>query len=146
MQLPYKRTIENLHRLHDMIVSGESRIRRVVLSRVTDGSPADAEFTDFVKATFPKFEVFLGVRGSWVGRVRSDAPIPNVGCARWFEISIMATGIVSHCCMDGNGDFPIGDVKTQHLLEIYNQPHYRQLRESTRSRRDAKPCDQCSFL
>ncbi len=145
MKIPYKRTMENLRRLHDMVSNGESNIR-VVLSRVGDGSPADQAFAVYAQTAFPRFKSFVGVRGSWVGRIQSNAPIPNIGCTRWFEISIMATGIVSHCCMDGNGDFPIGDVKTQHLLEIYNQPHYRSLREATVSRRDAKPCDQCSFL
>lgn len=145
MKIPYKRTMENLHRLHDMVSKGESNVR-VVLSRVGDGSPADAAFVAYAQTTFPRFKTFVGVRGSWIGRVETSAPIPNVGCARWFEMSIMANGIVAHCCMDGNGDFPIGDVKTQHVLEIYNQPHYRSLRESTVSRLDAKPCDQCSFL
>ena len=41
-------------------------------------------------------------------------------------------------CMDGKAEYPIGDVNTQHCLEIYNAPHYRQLREKTFTRADAR--------
>ena len=44
--------------------------------------------------------------------------------------------------MDGQAEWPIGDVRKQHVLEIYNSPHYRQLREKTATRAEASPCNQ----
>ena len=149
MQLPYARTLERLAMIHQAKAS--SRFSpQVVLSRVGDGSVVDQAFCIWVKNKFPLFKVAICPRGRWLGqtdmRPLSPIDIPHVSCARWFELSITATGVVAHCCMDGQALFPIGDVHKQHVLEIYNNPEYRRLRESTVTRLDASPCRNCNFL
>jgi hypothetical protein len=67
------------------------------------------------------------------------------GCARWFELSITATGLVSLCCMDGEGKYAIGDLNRQGLLEVYNSPHWRERREKMQSRLDISPCNLCTY-
>ena len=147
MQLPYRRTIERLDELHARKAAGDIPFR-VVLSRVGDGSAVDAEFCEWVALHYPKFETSVFQRGGWIGQVTMDFPleVPQVGCMRWFDVSITATGIVAHCCMDGQAAHPIGDTRKQHVLEIYNAPAYRALRETLVSRMDAVPCNKCSFL
>lgn len=146
MKLPYARTIERLNMIHRKKSSGEFALR-VVLSRVGDGSGVDYDFAAWVKETYPLFESSVVQRGNWIGQVKDiEQEVPRVGCVRWFDLSITATGIVAHCCMDGQAKWPVGDVRTQHVLEIYNSPHYRQLREKTLIRRDASPCNMCAFL
>jgi radical SAM protein with 4Fe4S-binding SPASM domain len=146
MKLDYARTIQRLVRLHRLVMTGELKLR-VVVSRVGDGSPDDLAFCHWVKARFPRFEVSVFQRGGWLGQVATALPdVPDVGCIHWFDVSITATGKVAHCCMDGQAQWPIGDVRTQHVLEIYNAPDYRRLRERTLSRRDATPCSTCTFL
>ena len=120
---------------------------RIVLSRVGDGSSADLEFVRWVKSDFPLFEASVFQRGNWLSQVDTPtSPAPRVGCVRWFDLSITATGIVAHCCMDGNANYPIRDVSRQHVLEVYNAPAYRRLREHTARRQGAEPCNRCSFL
>ena len=69
-----------------------------------------------------------------------------IGCQRWFDLSITATGQVALCCMDGHAAHPIGDITDTHALDIYNGPGYRALRERGDSRLDlGAPCDTCSF-
>jgi radical SAM protein with 4Fe4S-binding SPASM domain len=147
MQLPYHRTIERLALIHKKKADGLLHTR-VVLSRVGDGSVYDAEFIRWVKIHYPLFEVSIFPRGAWLGQVSTINPLPSpdIGCSRWFDISITATGVVAHCCMDGNAEFPLGDVRQTHLLEIYNQPSYRRLRASVNSRLDVEPCLSCNFL
>ncbi|WP_316354514.1 radical SAM/SPASM domain-containing protein [Candidatus Trichorickettsia mobilis] len=147
MQLPYKRTIERLDMIHNAKVAG-SFLTIVVLSRVGDNSPADTEFRQWVKAKYPLFKSQVVVRSEWLGQVTTTPTSipPNVGCNRWFEISITSTGIVAHCCMDGKVEYPIGDINKTHLLEIYNSPHYKQLRANTKSRLEVDPCNRCNFL
>ncbi|MFO1083926.1 MAG: radical SAM protein [Reyranellaceae bacterium] len=147
MQLPYERTIERLNLIHRRKAEGSLGIR-VVLSRVGDGSSVDREFSEWVKINFPLFDSSLFARGEWLGQIDSagSASPPNVGCIRWFDLSITATGIVAHCCMDGDAEHPIGDASKSHLLEIYNRPDYRKLRESALSRLDVDPCRTCNFL
>ncbi len=147
MRLPYRRTLERLEMIHRAKASGQLAAR-VMLSRVADGSAADLEFVSWVKARFPLFEASLFPRGDWLGQVdgaRAFAP-PPVGCKRWFDLSITATGVVAHCCMDGKAAFPIGDARQAHVLDIYNQPDYRRLRASAATRLEADPCRRCGFL
>ncbi len=146
MQLPYERTLARLTMIHEQKQAGTIPFR-VVLSRVGDESDVDQEFRAWVAERFPLFESSIFRRGAWLGQVDTPvADVPNVGCARWFDLSITATGIVAHCCMDGNARYPIGDVKTQHVLEVYNLPEYRALRESANTRLNASPCRTCTFL
>lgn len=146
MQLPYKRTIDRLHLIHQAKSEGRLGLK-VVLSRVGDGSPADLDFCRWVGQQFPLFETSVLRRGSWIGQVKTNQARPEpVGCSRWFDVSITATGVVAHCCMDGNADFPIGDVRTEHVLDIYNNPSYRMLREKLVNRLEAAPCSDCGFL
>jgi hypothetical protein len=48
--------------------------------------------------------------------------------------------------MDGKAEFPIGDARYSHVLDVYNQPRFRQLRAATVTRQEADPCRRCSFL
>ncbi len=146
MQLPYRRTIERIRMIHAARASNRLPLR-IVLSRVGDGSAADLDFVRWVKSEFPLFEASVFQRGNWLNQVDTPtSPVPRVGCVRWFELSITSTGVVAHCCMDGAATHPIGDVTTQHVLEIYNAPAYRRLRELTARRQDAEPCNRCSFF
>jgi MoaA/NifB/PqqE/SkfB family radical SAM enzyme len=146
MKLPYRRTIERLRMIHDARAANRLALR-VILSRVGDGSVADLEFVRWAKSTYPLFEASVFLRGNWLNQVdTTTAPAPRVGCVRWYELSITATGIVAHCCMDGAAKYPIGDVSRQHVLEVYNAPAYRRLREHTATRQGAEPCDRCSFF
>jgi MoaA/NifB/PqqE/SkfB family radical SAM enzyme len=146
MQLPYRRTIERLRMIH--AARADNRLAlRIVMSRVGDGSTADVEFVRWVQREFPLFEASVFQRGNWLSQVDTPtAPAPRLGCARWFELSITATGVVAHCCMDGAAKYPIGDVSNRHVLEVYNAPEYRRLRERTMFRQDAEPCNRCSFF
>lgn len=145
MGIRFAKTIERLHMLHDWKAAGATL--RIVVSRVGDGTIRDEEFVQFCRATFPRFDLNVFPRGGWLGQVENvQAPIYPVGCSRWFELSITATGTVAHCCMDGKAEFPIGDVNREHVLAVYNKPEYRRLRERTATRLQAEPCKRCAFL
>jgi hypothetical protein len=147
MRLPYARTIARLDALHRHKAGGLLPFN-VVLSRVGDGSAADADFCAWVVERYPAFGVSVIQRGGWLGQVDigMQVLVPKVACVRWFDISITATGVVAHCCMDGEAAYPIGDVRTQNVLDIYNAPGYRALRERAIDRMSAVPCNKCSFM
>jgi tetratricopeptide (TPR) repeat protein len=146
MNLPYDRTVQRLDTLHRVKASG-GFVAPVTLSRVGDGTPADQAFRAFVRDRWPGFASLVLRRGDWLGSVDTAvAAVPAVGCMRWFELSITATGSVAHCCMDGNNQYPIGDAAREHVLAIYNRPSFRQLRVQALDRRAASPCAGCTFL
>lgn len=145
MQMPFARTIDRLETISRAKADGRFDVP-VVLTRVGDGSQADLEFQTWVAERFPDFHVSIQPRSDWLGQV--DMPggfVPDMGCSMWFELSITSTGVVAHCCMDGEARHPIGDVREQHVLEVYNSPEFRRLREATASRWSVSPCNSCAM-
>jgi hypothetical protein len=49
----------------------------------------------------------------------------DIGCAMWFSSCFQ---------LDGEGQFPIGDVRQTHLLDIHNAPAFRAAREHRATR------------
>jgi len=145
MGLPFFKTIEKLDELHEHASKGFSH--EVTISRVSDGSQKDQDFCDFVKKRFPLFEVLLIGRSDWTGQVKIELnrKVAQTACARWYELSIMASGKVALCCMDGEGKYVIGDVNRQSVLEVYNDPQFKKMRQYTFTRlAAASPCNTCS--
>jgi hypothetical protein len=146
MQLPLKRTLEKLRLVHQWKASGKLALP-VIVSRVADKSPDDEGFIAFLRAEFPLFQPALIGQSEWLGQVEGLLPTGKVfpvGCGRWYELSITATGQVAFCCMDGKAEYPVGDVTNTHALEVYNSPGYRMYREKFTSRMDAMPCRVCT--
>lgn len=139
MSLNFARTAKRLDALHAVEFP-----HPVVVSKV--GS--DDGFKAYVTERWPKFKPFIIKRDGWLGYVDPQFPgVPDTPCARWFEMSVMATGKVSLCCMhDGADDkYCIGDVNTHSLLEVYNAPQWRERREKLLSRRSIEPCQRCTY-
>ena len=146
MGISYERTKKRLETIHQW-KKDDRFTPPVVLSRVGDGTSADEDFITWVQENYPLFNFNVTRRGDWLGQVETNAfPVPDVGCMRWFDIVITATGDVSHCVMDGKTEYPLGNVRDQHVLEVYNAPQYRSLREKASSRLGKTPCGQCGFI
>ena len=154
MKIDFDRTVAHLRQL--MALNRESGLWRqpLRLSRVADGSAADESFprrcgelfADFTAGT--DYVAFCKRRTNWLGRVAVEqTPIPYaLPCSAWVDINVMADGVVPHCCMDAEGRHAIGDVRTTPLLDIYNQPAFRNLRLNATSREGVFPCNTCSLV
>lgn len=141
MGLNFDRTAKRLDNLHS-----QDFPHPVMLSTV--GFPNE-DFRRYCYDRWPKFDSMAIHRTSWLGYVTpQERPIPDRACARWFELSVMATGIVALCCMDSGhaGEtFPIGDVSKNTMLEIYNAPKQKAKRQMLWSRKTAGVCASCNY-
>jgi radical SAM protein with 4Fe4S-binding SPASM domain len=145
MGLDFARTCARLDHLHGEVEAGRFG-HKVVVSKVEDDAESDAAFMAFARDRWPRFDPFRIKRDGWLGYVEPGSPrIPDLPCGRWFELSVMATGKVALCCMDGTGEYAIGDVNEQSLAEIYNAPGWRARRERMISRRGIHPCSTCTY-
>ena len=148
MSLDFGRTAANLDKLH-AYVECEQFPHPVMVSKVREKqevSDLDRDFVEYVKGRWPLFGVHLIKRDGWLGYTEPGADtIPDTPCGRWYELSITATGIVAHCCMDGRAEYPIGDVTKQSLFEIYNSPDWRRNRLEGWSRKNVHPCSTCTY-
>ncbi len=138
MDMPYERTAKRLDNLH-----AQEFPHPVVLSKVGN---MDYGFIRYIKRRWPKFHTVIIKKDGWLGDVEPNDPtIPDDSCSRWFELSIISSGVVSLCCMDGQARFPIGDCRESTLLEIYNAPHWRDRRENLSSRHTIDVCKTCTY-
>ena len=154
MGIDFDRTVGHLKRL--MAENREARFlaQPIVLSRVSDGTSRDQSFAEDCRALFGGYEdgadyvSHVKARTNWLGAMHdSQSPIPHaLPCSAWLDINVTCTGIVPLCCMDANLEHSIGDANTTNLLEIYNSPAFRGLRESETAREALDPCGSCSLL
>jgi len=147
MRLKLSTTIKKLDLLHSKKESGGFP-HKVVISRVTDSTFSDDEFYGCIKSRYPLFEVTLLKREAWIDFHEHKAieqQVPHTKCNRWSEIDITSTGVVSLCCMDGQAKYTIGDVSKQHVLDVYNSPAYRRMREGEKTRQAYEPCNRCTY-
>jgi sulfatase maturation enzyme AslB (radical SAM superfamily) len=149
MKIPFNRTVACLDELHRLKIN-QTITFPVVLSRVGDGSPADTGFRAWTAERYPAFETDILIRGDFLGAVPIDnavrADVPDVGCSQWFKLHVLADGRVPVCCQDANGELSYGNVATEHLLDIYNRPSRRRLREMLMSRQQLPECAACALL
>ncbi len=141
MAMPFERTAKRLDYLH-----AQDFPHPVVLSAV--GFPNEP-FRRYCFERWPKFQSIAIKKDAWLGYTDPMyTEVPDTPCGRWFELSIMADGVISHCCMDGAGKYPIGDATKDSLRSIYNSPFWRERREKMVSRKqldERSPCSGCSY-
>ena len=147
MQLRFKTILARLDLIHGMKSSGVLRFP-VLLSRVGDGTPADADFLEWVSRSYPLFVGSITARGDWMGAVPGNlGGVPDVGCTQWFKLHLLANGRSAFCCIDSDGSHGQGDAASQHVIhEIYNHPSRRILRVQQFSRLDVAVCRPCTML
>ncbi len=148
MHMPFDRTVDRLRLLHRLTAEGTFP-HQVTINRVMDGSPTDEEFMQWGRNMFPAFTTTLSMRKDWKGQVDERAMLaeaPDLPCRRWFDLSIMATGAVTMCCMDGRGEWPIGNVADENLLDIFNAPTQRAIRADAKTRLCVPACRDCTYL
>ena len=138
MSMPFDKTAKRLDNLHN-----QDFPHPVVLTTV--GYP-NKNFVEYCRTRWPKFRPQVSPQTAWLGYVEAQATVvPDKPCSRWFELSVMSSGVVSLCCQDGEGAFPIGDLNKNTLLEVYNAPFYRERRENQLSRLKVFPCNTCTY-
>lgn len=145
MRIPYQRTIRNLRMIHSRKLAGEFWFP-VRIGRVGDGTEDDDAYVEWIKQEFPAFEAQISPRFDWRGKIKPSAfQIPNLGCAQWFQLHILANGRDAFCCTDSDGSGGVGNASTQHVVhDIYNNPERIALREMLPSRQKVAKCMGCA--
>jgi radical SAM protein with 4Fe4S-binding SPASM domain len=152
MGLSLEKTLENLRLL--LARNRQHQFTdQITLGRVADNTPGDERFLGDARTVVEGYTLgkdytaSIMRRGGWMGyTVPQSGRLATYPCSRWFEISVTCTGEVAFCCMDGKCEYPMGNVNEKNLLDIYNEPSYRQLREKGYQRQYIEPCKDCSFV
>lgn len=145
VKLPLAKTLASIDRFLEK-ANAFFMVDTLAIHRVPDGDKdADVRFLEACASRFPGIPAGIAHRYNWKGDVSSHetSDASGIPCSRWDHICIMADGKVALCCMDQNGDFSVGDVTKQTILEVFNGPAYLKYREQTT--RVLNPCSKCNM-
>lgn len=146
MKLSYDITARRLDRLHRGIVEGTFPHTVTVSRVVSDNAQSNLDFMRSVARRWPRFLPVLIKRDGWLGYVEPSLNrVPQSPCGRWWELNITAEAKAVLCCMDGKGEYVLGDAAAQPLLDIYNQPYLQDRRAQQRTREGINPCARCTY-
>lgn len=153
MQIDFERTVSNIRRL--LMANRTSPFVRgpIALTRVCTSDDRDNRFVDQCKTLFHDFvcgvdfEPKVLSKASWLGDIEEspDRYWHSYPCFQWVYLTIHCNGVVPHCCVDAREQFPFGDVSKQSILEIYNSPYWKNLRENVSGRDVVYPCNTCNL-
>lgn len=147
MGLRFDHTTRCMDELHAQMVTLSPFPHPVVVSKVAeDDATKNLAFYRYCVNRWPMFRCQIIKRDGWLGYIDpSNSTVPDLPCVRWYELSVLATGVVALCCMDGTGEFSIGDINQKSLLDVYNSPYWLSRRVTTISRRHFDPCARCTY-
>ncbi|MDR1705365.1 MAG: radical SAM protein [Clostridiales bacterium] len=153
MGLDLDRTKRNIHKLLAYVRKNGLRMLtdKILISRVAQYNDGDSAFLRECEKEFAEYLDMLTIhvfpRENWIDYLPVETVIQdNQPCPRWAEFQICCTGEVAFCCRDGRPSYPIGNIMENTVLEIYNKPEYRRLREEAPLRSQITPCRFCSVV
>lgn len=148
MGIPFERTHRNLEYLTEPGRRG--KVARKITFRMTRLADTTLqEQDDFLSYCRDKgVRPFIVGLFNYKGDVQSALPVPRYGCEHVNRLDILASGRITLCCMDQDGEYGWGDVAENSVLELYRHPaaqRYRQLHAEGR-RKECEPCDTCNLF
>jgi len=153
MRIDFHRTVTNTRRLLEENRSCQFVPGPIRLSRVESGDERDRLFAEQCAEVFSgfvrgvDFEPVILSRADWLGDIAETSPgyFHAYPCNQWVNLTVHCNGKVPHCCVDARAQFPLGDANKESILEIYNNPHWKNLRENVSAREVVYPCRTCNL-
>jgi molybdenum cofactor biosynthesis enzyme MoaA len=146
MGIPLERTLDNLAYLTDP--SRKRRVARNITFRMTRLGDTTLEEQDRFMAYCKERGVRCFIVGlfNYKGDIQSRLPVPSYGCEHVARLDILASGKVTLCCMDQDGEYGWGNLREMSVLEAFNHPSAVRYREHHRTgkRRQIDPCGTCN--
>lgn len=148
MGFKLERTLENVKYMTDPV--RRDKVAKKMSLRMTRMDDSSLEEQD-------QFIAFCRERGvrpfvvglfNYKGDIPSHLPVPKYGCEHVERLDILSDGKVTLCCQDHEGQYSLGDVRTQSVLEVYQgirATRYRDMHRTGR-RREIDPCGSCNLF
>jgi sulfatase maturation enzyme AslB (radical SAM superfamily) len=139
--LDFDKTLKNIRQLIEAGIK-----HQLVIGRVASYSEEDRKWSDWGRKMFPEPAIVaLMYRGRWCNNIDAPSVAAQIGpCRRTQELSICCDGKVALCCMDGLCEYQLGDVTTDHILDVFNSPQAKAMRQM--KVRTSEPCKSCTFV
>lgn len=148
MGLAHNRTLDNIAYLARAGKRGEIA-RRITLRMTRSADVSNEDELAFLRiCRLYKAAAFICGRFNYKGDIEATLPVPAYPCEHLDRVNILADGKVALCCMDQNGEYSLGDVNDNSILEIYNGEKAGSYRAAMRNgeRREIEPCNECNLF
>ncbi len=148
MGFKLERTLENVMYLTDP--ARRHKVARKITLRMTrmeDTTLAEQdEFKKFCDARHVR--CFIVGLFNYKGDVNSSLPVPTYACEHITRLDILSSGKVALCCMDQEGEYTLGDVTQESVLQVFRGDASRRYQEMHRAGRRAEitPCGSCNLF
>ncbi len=146
MGIPLERTLRNMEYLTQPGI--RERIANKITLRMTRlGDTTLQEQDDFLRYAKEKgVRSFIVGLFNYKGDINSGLPVPSYGCEHVHRLDILASGRVTLCCMDQDGEHGWADANEKTVLELFNHPRAKQYRDFHASgrRKEIDPCGTCN--
>lgn len=148
MGFKLERTLENVMYMTD--ASRRQKVARKITLRMTrmDDTPLSEqeEFRSFCDSRGVR--CFIVGLFNYKGDIHSSLPVPKYACEHITRLDILSNGKVTLCCMDQEGEYPLGDVTQQSVLQVFQGEASRRYQEMHRTGRRAEiaPCGSCNLF
>lgn len=146
MGIPIERTLRNIDYLTQP--GKRERIANKITLRMTRLADTTMQEQDeFLRYCKDKgVKPFIVGLFNYKGDINSRLPVPSYGCEHVHRLDILASGRVTLCCMDQDGQYGWADANELSVLELYNHPRAVEYRElhATGRRREIDPCGTCN--
>lgn len=146
MGIKLERTLRNLEYLTS--AGRQERVARRITFRMTRLQNTTLEDQDrFIEYCKDKgVRPFIVGLFNYKGDIDSDLSVPKHACEHVYRLDILASGKVTLCCMDQDGDYSWGDVNHHSVLDVYRGKIARKYRDMHRTgrRNEISPCNNCT--
>ena len=148
MGLPIERTLRNLD--HLTTAGRAERVARRITFRMTRFGDTTLEEQDAFERYCRERRVRSMIVGlfNYKGDIHSDLPVPRYGCEHVSRLDVLASGRVTLCCMDQDGEYGWADLNETSVLDAYHHARaafYRAMHRTGR-RSEVEPCGSCNVF
>lgn len=133
-------------RLWNLGDGGGGRLNGEILAALEEAFPPP--WTEGRRGTTLAPNVFLewGERFDWPDLSAGDGQAPTFCYGLRDQVGVLADGTVVPCCLDHDGDIPLGNLFQNTLEEILNSPRARAIYDGFSQRQAREPlCKTCGF-
>jgi len=145
--LEIDRLLSNLRYLTDPVWKNKvARKTTFRMTRLPDTSKQEQDnFKDFCK----NLKVQCNIKSvfNYKGDKPTVLPVPAYPCEHINRLDILSNGVATLCCMDPEGEYPLGDAKKTSIMSIFNSDASKRYQRYHRSgrRKEIAPCNRCNL-
>ena len=145
--LEVDRILINLDRLTEP--AWKNKVARKITFRMTRLPETSKREQNMFKDFCKRLKVHCNIKSvfNYKGDKHTMLPVPPYPCEHIERVDVLSNGVATLCCMDHEGEYPMGDARESTILSIFNSEASKRYRRYHRNgrRKSIEPCNRCNL-